>query len=170
MELKRQKANNQNHNHRDTVTKTLKICRRFTRAMFVCIYFRFSNSNFFGVGNYRLLHCSSRFIILDFCTEITIFFSIQYTLAPSRVTNITASSNLLFEDIYLKCEVQGNPLPDVWWTRESIPRFRVANSSLVIHRAEISDIGTYYCHARNNLHYVNVSFDLNLIGRFFTFY
>ena len=87
----------------------------------------------------------------------------RYTLAQSRITNITASSYLLFEDIYLKCEVQGHPSPDVWWTRESVLAFHVANRTLVIRRAKISDIGTYCCHARNNLSYVNASFQLNLI-------
>ena len=89
-----------------------------------------------------------------------------------RIVNITASSNLLYHDIYLKCEVQGSPSPDVWWTkngsyiRSYFIRFEDGNRTLVITGAEVKHIGTYYCHARNTFSYANASFVLNLIGRF----
>ena len=89
--------------------------------------------------------------------------------------NVTASSNTLGSDISLKCEVQGNPSPDVWWTKDGsyvhgyYIQFEDGNRTLHFRWTDIGDIGTYYCHARNNMSYVNASFALKLISKVFKF-
>ncbi|CAB4018374.1 hemicentin-1, partial [Paramuricea clavata] len=90
------------------------------------------------------------------------------TLLNPKIVNITASSETLFDDIYLRCEVQGNPSPNVWWTKNGSYiqgyniEFQDNNRTLIITRAVSDDVGTYYCHARNNVYYVNASFVLYL--------
>ena len=87
--------------------------------------------------------------------------------------NVTASSNKLWNPVYLKCEVQGNPSPDVWWTKGGsyvhgdYIQYHDDNRTLVIWSTKPKDNGKYYCHARNNMSYVNASFALNLIRKFF---
>ena len=102
------------------------------------------------------------------------FSTILVFLGNLRIVSITANSNRLYHTIRLKCEVQGIPSPYIWWTKngsyiesDSID-FENGNRTLVITGAEVKDIGTYYCHARNSFSYVNASFVLNLIGRFQT--
>ncbi|CAB4019199.1 neural cell adhesion molecule L1 isoform X5, partial [Paramuricea clavata] len=90
------------------------------------------------------------------------------TLLNPRIVDVTASSNTLFDDIYLKCVVQGNPSPNVWWTKNGRYiqgyniEFQDNNRTLIITRAASDDVGTYYCHARNKVSYVNAPFVLNL--------
>jgi hypothetical protein len=86
-----------------------------------------------------------------------------------RIVSVKASSNKLDSNISLKCAVQGNPSPDVWWTKDGsyvhgyYIRFHDENRTLIIGSALPRDNGTYYCHARTNMSYVNASFALNLI-------
>jgi hypothetical protein len=90
--------------------------------------------------------------------------------ANPMIVNITASSKQLKGTVRLNCEVQGSPSPHVWWSRNvshgSKIYFEKENKTLVIAWARVGDIGTYYCHARNNFSYVNASFELNLIRKF----
>jgi hypothetical protein len=90
--------------------------------------------------------------------------------------DVKASSKTLFDDIYLKCVVQGNPSPNVWWTKNGSYiqgyniEFQDNNRTLIITRAASDDVGTYYCHARNKVSYVNAPFVLNLICKVFIFH
>ena len=94
-------------------------------------------------------------------------------MAP-KIVSLTASSNTTNGETYLKCDVLGNPFPDVWWTKDGSYlnddniRFENQNRTLVIIVAQPSDGGMYYCHARNELSYVNGSFQLNLICKFYS--
>ena len=94
-----------------------------------------------------------------------------------RILNITVTPGRLYELNYLKCEVQGDPTPDVWWTNAdgsyilngSGIWFQDNNRTFIIGSGEPRHVQTYYCHARNNLYYVNASYALKLIGRLYMY-
>ena len=114
----------------------------------------------------RMLTCCFRILYLSFTSLLNL-------LANLTIVNITASSNRLRRPVYLRCEVQGSPVTEVWWTKRGSVmrdyddiRSQYKKRTLVFDYTRITDIGTYYCHARNNFSYVNASFALNLIGEF----
>jgi hypothetical protein len=104
------------------------------------------------------------------CCPVSFFLSL---LGNLTIVNITASSKQLKGAVRLNCEVQGSPSPHVWWSRNvshgSQIYFENENKTLVIDYARVGDIGTYYCHARNNFTYAKSSFELNLIRKFWRY-
>ena len=85
---------------------------------------------------------------------------------------ITSSYNTTNGELTLKCEDQGNPPANVWWTKSGSYLNRTDiylknnNRTLVIGNPQPRDNGTYYCHARNTFFYANGSFTLNLLCKF----
>jgi hypothetical protein len=96
-------------------------------------------------------------------------------LVGPRIVSITGSSDSTNGETYLKCDAQGIPSPDVWWTKDgsilndsnSNIRLEDRNRTIVIISAQPSDSGMYYCHARNEVSHVQRALVLNLICKFY---
>ena len=96
-------------------------------------------------------------------------YFIKFSLGYLHVLYIKSTFNATTSELTLRCGVQGYPSPNVWWTKDGSflngtnISFKNDNKTLVVMDPQPRDNGTYYCHARNILTYVNRSLTLNLI-------
>ncbi|XP_072930145.1 papilin isoform X3 [Epargyreus clarus] len=82
---------------------------------------------------------------------------IQFPLYTVPVTTrIVAERTTVYAgaEVNLPCAVDGYPLPDVYWTKDSVrlvptDRMMVTDARLTISNANINDSGEYGCHASN---------------------
>ncbi|XP_052743989.1 papilin isoform X2 [Bicyclus anynana] len=86
-------------------------------------------------------------------TEIDIPYSVPVrTRIVADRTTLSAGS-----EISLPCDVDGFPVPEVYWTKDGVQiqrqqagdRIYVTDARLTIYRANINDSGVYGCHANN---------------------
>ncbi|XP_061384586.1 papilin isoform X3 [Danaus plexippus] len=90
--------------------------------------------------------------------EIPVYTVPVTTRIVSERTRLAAGSEL-----NLLCEVDGYPVPEVYWTKDSVrissdERIRATEARLTVMRTNTNDSGVYSCHAFNayNSHYSSV--------------
>lgn len=74
-------------------------------------------------------------------------------LSPPVITGAGPQNTFrnLYQDIVLRCAVNGNPQPTIAWYKDGRRISREGSPLLVIEEVELSDRGVYYCTAMNML-------------------
>jgi len=94
------------------------------------------------------------FNIFPFLTIIVLFVTDQ----PEIATHPQNKTRIEGDNVTLSCNVDGNPVPTISWTRDGSPvntsgRISISDdkNQLTITQVKRTDSGTYRCMANNNL-------------------
>ena len=85
--------------------------------------------------------------------EFFFFHTGALVLSPPVITGAGPQNTFrnLYQDIVLRCAVNGNPQPTIAWYKDGRRISGEGSPLLVIEEVELSDRGVYYCNAANML-------------------